>query len=60
MDEVMLNNDLKIFMDAIQGLIEIEDDALSDEVMTATMEQIEAMLSPLAMEQSINQIIQKH
>ena len=57
MDELMVSNELKVFIDAIRELTELDDDMLDDEVMKLTMEQINQVLTPSAIKQTINQIV---
>ena len=59
MDEVMLNEELRTFIEAIQGLIDIDAEELENqELMDAVMEHLNMTLTPLAKKQSIDQIIQ--
>ena len=58
MDEVMINEELRTFIEAIQGLIDIDEEDLEQpEIMDAINEHLEHNLTPLAMKQSVDQII---
>ena len=59
MDELMLNNDLKTFIDAVKGIVEMEDEILEQpEAMEAITQHLDENLTGLTMQQSVNQIIQ--
>ena len=58
MDENMMTGDMKVFMDAVKSLTEIDEQSLTDEAMNAIIEQMEDNMSPLTVSQSINQIVQ--
>ena len=59
MDELMMDNGLKVFIEAIQGLIDIDAEELEDqELMDAIMENINQTITPVIVQQSVNQIIQ--
>ena len=58
MDEVMINEELRTFIEAIQGLIDIDEEDLEQpEIMDAINEHLENNLTPLVMKQSVDQII---
>ena len=57
MDELRMN-ELQIFVQAIQELVDLDEDLLDDEVMKLTMEQIEQTITPMAIKETVNQIIQ--
>jgi dUTP pyrophosphatase len=58
MDEVMLNNDLQTFIQAIQELIDMdEEDFEEPKMMDAVMIYINKTLTPLTIKQSVDQII---
>jgi len=59
MDELMLNNDLKVFIEAIKGLVEMDDEVLAQpEAMEAITKHLDENFTGLTVQQSINQIIQ--
>ena len=59
MDELMLNNDLKVFVEAIKGLVEMDDEVLAQpEAMEAITKHLDDNFTGLTVQQSINQIIQ--
>ena len=58
MDELMLSNDLKNFIAAIESLTELDENLLNDEVMKFSLDNINQMISPQAKKQSVNQVIQ--
>lgn len=51
-------NELNNFLEAFQGLLDIPDEELNDEMMKAVLENIEQNFAPELVTQSINQIIQ--
>lgn len=51
-------NELNNFLEAFQGLLDIPDEELNDEMMKAILENIEQNFAPELVAQSINQIIQ--
>ena len=57
MDELMVSNELKVFVQAIQELVDLDEDMLDDEVMKLTMEQMNQILTPSAIKQTVNQIV---
>ena len=50
-------NELETILQSIESLVDIEDEALTDEAMTTIMENLDNNFSPTLMSQSINQII---
>lgn len=50
-------NELQTLIDAIKGLTDIEDDALTDEAMNNILDGLNQQFSPELVQQSINQII---
>ena len=58
MDEMMENSELRTFIEAVQTLADIDEEALTDEVMNMTIEQINKTLNPIVVAQSVNQIVQ--
>ena len=50
-------NELQTLMDAIKGLADIDDDALTNETLKTILEGIDAQFSPEVVQQSINQIV---
>ena len=50
-------NELQTFMDAIKGLIDIDEASLTDEVMKEIFDNLEKQFSPGIISQSVNQII---
>lgn len=58
MDEVIANEGIRSFIEAIQSLKDISNDDLNDEVLKQTLETIDNNFSPMLVQQSINQIIQ--
>lgn len=50
-------NELQTLIDAIKGLTDIEDDALTDEAMNSILDGLNQQFSPELVQQSINQII---
>ena len=57
MDEVMMNDSLRTLVEALQGLVDIDDELLTGEAMTQIEENLKAQLSDAAVRQSINEII---
>ena len=57
MDELMLNPELKTFLEAMQGLKDINNDELDDEMMDAALKMVEQGFSESTMQQAVNQII---
>lgn len=51
-------NELNNFLEAFQGLLDIPDEELNDEMMKAILENVDQNFAPELMAQSINQIIQ--
>ena len=51
-------NEFQSLIEAIKGLVEMNDEDLPDEVLKATIDNVEAQFAPQLVEQSINQIIQ--
>lgn len=58
MDELLLNNELKSFMDAINGLKEISNDELTDEMMEGAMQLLEQGFSKTTVNRAVNEIVQ--
>lgn len=59
MDEIMLNGDLKAFIDAVKGLADMDEEVLEhQEAMDAITQHLDENLTGLTMQQSVNQIIQ--
>ena len=58
MDELMTNESIKSFVESIQGLKDITDEDLDDEMMEQMLAAIENGFSPAVIQQSVNQIIQ--
>lgn len=50
-------NELQTLIDAIKGLADIEEDALTDETMKTLLAGVEQQFAPALVEQSINQIV---
>ena len=50
-------NELQTLIDAIKGLTDIEDDALTDEAMNNVLDGLDQQFSPELVQQAINQII---
>lgn len=58
MDEVMMSNDIRTFVDSIQSLVDIDGESLENqELMDAIMESIKSNIGPVALQQSVRQII---
>lgn len=58
MDEVMINNELRSLIEAIQGLIELDEEELENpEMMNAINEHLKQNLTPFTIQQSVDQII---
>ena len=57
MDELMLNPEIKTFLEAMQGLKDIDNDELDDEMMDAALKMVEQGFSESTMQQAVNQII---
>ena len=51
-------NELNNFLEAFQGLLDIPDDELNDEMMKAILENVDQNFAPELIAQSVNQIIQ--
>lgn len=51
-------NELNNFLEAFQGLLDIPDDELNDEMMRALLENLNQSFAPEIINQSINQVIQ--
>ena len=58
MDELMTNESIKSFVESIQGLKDITNEDLDDEMMEQMLAAIENGFSPAVIQQSVNQIIQ--
>lgn len=50
-------NELQSFIESIQGLIALEDDHLTDEVLKTILDNLDTQFSPAVVAQSINQIV---
>ena len=50
-------NELQSFIESIQGLIELDDDHLTDDVLKTILDNLDAQFSPAVVTQSINQIV---
>lgn len=50
-------NELQTLVDAIKGLVDMDDEVFNDELMKTLSENIEQQFSPAVVEQSINQIV---
>ena len=58
MDEIMLSGELKNFIEAMNGLKELDNDDLDESVMKEITSTLDSGFSSLTVQQSINQIIQ--
>lgn len=50
-------NELQTLVDAIKGLVDMDDEVFNDELMKTLADNIEQQFSPAVVEQSINQIV---
>ena len=50
-------NELQTLVDAIKGLVDMDDEVFNDELMKTLADNIEQQFSPTVVEQSINQIV---
>jgi len=58
MDEYYGSAEFKALVEAVQGLIDIEDELLTDEVLQQILTNVDTQFSPQIISQSVNQIIQ--
>ena len=58
MDEYYGSAEFKALVEAVQGLIDIEEDLLTDEVLKQILENVDIQFTPQVISQSVNQIVQ--
>lgn len=58
MDELMVNSEIATFIQAIQELVDLDEDLLDDETMKMIMEQLETVVTPSSIKEVVNQILQ--
>ena len=56
MDE-MVNGEINAILEALKGLADIDESALTDEVMDRVLDNVKAQFSPTTITQSVNQIV---
>lgn len=58
MDEIMNNESIQALINAVKSLNELDENLLTDEVLTTAKENLKASFSPVMVQSSVSQIIQ--